>query len=461
MRFHFGVSKFIKPSKLLYWFGLAFIGLLAWLGLTQQEVYAETTFTNFNLCPYMLSNNSVSYSQYRGQSNITHNNQSTYQSNFAYYCNRNPNNNDYYGINNYYSGVVYAVGINANSNIQVNEVTTANINTNFCGNVEDTNSLDLFMYFQGKSISEVNTRLSNSNFNNRFSQITSLGDILAIYLVPRFDNEDTGPLPEYACSIVSDDVDDTLMEITCLGVPYDSHVVSYDLKIYNELYASFDNKNDVFYVNSSMSQYDFTVLSYPINLNNKVDYTCSYVEPVEPNTPLFEEDGLGNSNVTINDCPNDNGICIDIPYDTIPNYIKLEYPNTFTQFLEFPLYLASAVVNNHNVCHPIQIDFSSLTRRFGGSNYVLTIPCLSTRLQQVFGYEVLTNISLYDLIDMFIAFYLLYKLAMRCIMLINMAMSGQDLTGYLFSGSEGVSSSDPIVHNGEVAWKNKKFTRRY
>lgn len=457
MRFHLGFSKYIKPSKLLYWLGLTFVGLLAFLGLTQQEVFASQTFEDFKLCSYVDSNFNVSYSEYRAGT-ITHNNTFSYGSSRISPYKRDCDNegDPYRQIDNLHYSVLIAVGPDTtNTPNTVFHSYKLPINYTFCSDVADTNSLDLFIPFKSKSIASLNSRLSNSYFNNYYSQITSFSDLVSVYVTPHYSN-DIEPLPSYACHIDTNDNSSLYYNLTCSGVPYDSNVTYYSLDVYNNVYQTFENKDNVFYVNSTMGYSSYNIGPY-IALNKYIDYQCSYVEPVQPDQPLFEEDGTGNSNIEVYDCSNENGMCVDVPNNTIPNFIHLVYPNTFTQFLQMPLYLASALVNNHDTCNPIRIDFSSLTRRFGGSNYVLTLPCLSQTLQNVFSYQVLPNVTMYNLIDMFIAFYLFYLLALRVVKLIDMIISGQDLVGFLYSGSEDITNT---LDNDTGEVTQKKFKRR-
>lgn len=437
MRFHIGFSKFIKPSKLLYWLGLAFIGLLAWLGLTQQEVFASQTFTNFNLCPYMTGNTTVSYSEYRGQNNITHNNNASYQSGYAYYCNRSPNNSSRYNIIDYYNGIVYAVGVNANSNIQVNEVSTININTNFCGNVADTNSLDLFFSFESNSFNTIVNKLNQSYFNNYYTIPTSVSDVVSFYIVPRYQNEQL-PLAEYTCHLDYEDNDSVLYNLICEGVPFDSNVLSYDLKIYNNVYQTFENKNNVFYINTSMGVYDFQAVRFPVLLTHYVDYQCSYVEPVQPDEPLFPEDATGSSNITTSGSSGGHCFGEDCASSTVNqsdlfiSWINdIDINEGLQDLLTLPKNIIDVVVSESgSSCNPISINFSSITQTFGGFNYSLQIPCMRTVLSNLLDYEIFNGVTIYNLFDLLMGFGLLIVFANRFHGAINNILSGDSLSEY-------------------------------
>ena len=64
---------------------------------------------------------------------------------------------------------------------------------------------------------------------------------------------------------------------------------------------------------------------------------------------------------------------------------EFNYPSTIQGLFNLPIDLLRTIVNNADTCTPYQIDFSSITRRWGGFDYVLTLPCLRAKLQSLLG----------------------------------------------------------------------------
>lgn len=409
----------------------------------------------YNICDNQLYNNAtIQYSDFNNGV-ITHGNiRSDLLNNFEFDCNQASDPDDYLDISRMttsYDNLFRSVKSNTTSKPVLNNI-ELDLNDNFCSGINDIRSLDLFFSIKQNTLNFVNQKISEAPFNNHYGQFTNYNQLLSFYVEPVYSGENVGPPVDYACNLSSNGNDSNLYNITCIGVPYDSNVIDYKIKVYNNFYYSLDNRDNIYYITNE----NYTFFSR-IALYKDIDYQCSTTSPVSPDEPLFPDDLVGSANIIVNDTA--NGIEVNTNGSINFDFIHLVYPNTFTQFLEFPLYLANALVNNHSVCNPINIDFSSLTRRFGGSDYVLTLPCLGSTIRNVFSARV-GNISVYDLIDMFIAFYLLYLLAMRMVQLINMMLSGQDMVGYLYSGTDQVIGTDGFnPKTGEVIFK--KHHRRY
>lgn len=435
MRFHFGFSKRISIKDLITLLGALFVGLVAFFGLS-QIAYAdsENVVSGFRWCNYV-SNTNYGFIRFTKPSReITDNMSMTSESTFKYGCSRSDTDYAWSSFNNTKPNILYSIqDNNYNSSYDVFSSASMSVNvSNLCANYNNTNSIDFFIPFHSDSVNDFNSRLFNSPFSNHYGQITEIGDMIDFTIRPLY-SDITGL--ERECYISSNGNDSNEYDLNCLGVPYDSNIIGYQIMLYNKYYYNFQNKSNVFYLNNNNSR----ALSSEILFSKTIDFQCSYVAP-QPT-----DNSVGESNIDFEELEN-GGFSSTITDDTIDtSFFNIAYPNTFTQFLEFPLYLASAIVNNRNHCQPININFSSITQKWGNFNYVLQLPCLSSTIQSVFGVKVIGNTTLYTIIDMFIAFYLLYQLAMRCIILIDMMMSGQDMTGFLFSGTD-----DGVIHYSDT-----------
>lgn len=126
---------------------------------------------------------------------------------------------------------------------------------------------------------------------------------------------------------------------------------------------------------------------------------------------------------------------------------EINYPSTIQGMFNLPLDLLRTIVNNSDTCTPYSIDFSSITSRWGGFNYTLTLPCLRAKLQDLLGF-------VYTLADYLLAFYLFYNMAMYVLQLIDALTSGADLFSYLYHGTSNNGDNSGYGHynrtTGEV-----------
>lgn len=474
MRFHIGFSKFIRPSLFIRYLGYALIGLLAFLGFNKYA-NADSVVSNFDLTNYI--DNSGGFSYYNNNNGTITNGFNNVLPIIAY-CSQSANRNssycrsyqqspynNYYPITANYDNVFYPLLSVRNGSYNINSFKESYfyVEHSFC-NFEDNNSIDIWFDYRSDKISYYNNMLSNSKFNNHFGTLTTLSDMYYFGIDPVY--QEPGPTQRWSCNIQYDSVNENgsyiIDRVYCKGIPIgsiDNPVIGYRIYLGNKYAYNLEPQQLVYTGTGTQDIYP------SFDLKRTIDYQCLYEESSNPDTPLFPNDGRGSSNINFSEI--DNTYESEVPAGVIDTSIfNIPYPNTFTQFLEFPLYLASAVVNNRGQCEPLQINFSSFTQRFGGFNYVLELPCLSSSIQTWFSAKIVNNITLYNLIDMFIAFYLLYLLATRVVVVIDMMMTGQDMTGYLFSGT-----SDDTWHDNEVisVGKNgindthyyKKGKRRY
>ena len=133
-----------------------------------------------------------------------------------------------------------------------------------------------------------------------------------------------------------------------------------------------------------------------------------------------------------------NGVLLD---PTLPNFSlgifdDLKYDSTsISNILYFPIDLLNVIVNNQNTCTPYQIDLSSITRKWGNSNYVLTIPCIRSEMQRLLG-------NWYEVFDLLIAGILFYYFCSNLILKINDVLSGVDtMPGFYTSSSNKRTTS--------------------
>lgn len=133
-----------------------------------------------------------------------------------------------------------------------------------------------------------------------------------------------------------------------------------------------------------------------------------------------------------------NGVLLDptLPNISISVFDDLKYDNTsISNILYFPIDLLNVIVNNQNTCTPYQIDLSSITRKWGNSNYVLTIPCIRSEMQRLLG-------NWYEVFDLLIAGILFYYFCSNLILKINDILSGVDtMPGFYTSSSSKRTTS--------------------
>ena len=165
------------------------------------------------------------------------------------------------------------------------------------------------------------------------------------------------------------------------------------------------------------------------------DETSSMLSNYCTNTGAPNESGNVNSSVTdaINDAVIDTltgpeGFLSDttVPNISIPFFQDLVFnSNSIQAILTFPLDMLYIVTVNQGTCTPYSINLSSFTRRFGGFDYVLTLPCIRDKMQTLLG-------NWYDIFDMLIASILFYYFASNLILKINDILSGADTMPYFY-----------------------------
>ena len=428
MRFHFGVSKRIKPSKLLYWLGLGFLALLGFFGLT-DHAFAQTIYdgTSTDLHSYIVNYEMNIYQKQRGSIATTN-------KNFSWSYDRNSGS---YLSTFYDNAWLIPSGSYDTRTYFTNYNWT--LSTNMCSAVNGSKSMDYYFYVNTYSETQWNTMFAN---NGLFPGPYTATDLASFYIEPIYSSGGDGPPVQYACNIENITGNDYRYRVLCSGIPVEN-ITGYKIYYYNNFWYEAQNQPNALYGGTNQGEQPLFVRV----MDATVDYYCSDVAPIGPDEPLFPDDIIGSSNININQ-GSSGGVAFDTNGSMDYSYIELAYPNTLTQFIEFPLYIANAFINNHDTCVPITIDFSSITRRWGGDYYYLTLPCLGTTIYNIFNVPIFgESVSLYTLIDMLIAFVLLYMLATRMVILINMLMSGEDMVGYLYSGTEtsSVDSSTGVV----------------
>ena len=47
--------------------------------------------------------------------------------------------------------------------------------------------------------------------------------------------------------------------------------------------------------------------------------------------------------------------------------------------------MLNVITTNMDTCTPVSFDLSSITRKWGGHDYVLTLPCIRSTMQRLLG----------------------------------------------------------------------------
>ena len=143
---------------------------------------------------------------------------------------------------------------------------------------------------------------------------------------------------------------------------------------------------------------------------------------------------IDNANQAIEDSINDLDPNLIVPYfnDLIPNISGLQ------GIITFPIDILNTIVANEESCTPYAINLSSITQRFGGFNYTLTLPCIRSKLQTLLG-------SWYEVFDLLIAGILFYYFASNLILKIHDTLSGIDNMPFFFTSSSGGRTTRPSL----------------
>lgn len=194
---------------------------------------------------------------------------------------------------------------------------------------------------------------------------------------------------------------------------------------YVELYLTFNDNTNIIVPHDDRIGFEYN------SFINNPDGSSIIIG--QNNTIINQNDTIINNQTEINESINDVNDTLTEEYDgsagghefDLPNY---NYPSTIQGFFNLPIDLLRTIVNNSDTCTPYQINLSSITQRWGGFDYTLTLPCLRAKLQSLLG-------VIYSVIDSLIAFYLFYNMAMYVLQLIDAITSGTDLFSYLYHGA--------------------------
>lgn len=439
MRFHIGFSKYFSISKLIKWLGMAFVGLVALLGFT--KVNADTLVENFDLTNYI--SNSGGFAYYN-------NNNGTITDGFANvlpivaYCSQSANRNssycrsyqqspynNYYPMTSNYDNLFYPLLSVRNGSYNINSYKQSYIvvNHSFC-DTETNNSIDFFFDYQSEKLSYYNNLLQNQYFNNHFGSLTTLGDLYFFGIEPMY--QDGGPTQTWPCSILYDSNNENgsfiYDSVMCYGVPVgttSNPVVSYNIYVGNKYAYNLEPQQLVY---SGTGTKDI----YPeFNIKRIIDYQCSYVEPNDPNEPIFPNDARGESHIDYDSISND-GSSASVNITNTDLYVswidELDIPQSLLNLIQTPARIVNIILNNNDACQPLSLNMSSITRRFGGYDYSIQVPCMRATLSRLLNYEMLPNITIYELVDLFTATSLLITLSFKTYHIIMDMISGEDLS---------------------------------
>lgn len=435
MRFHFGLgfSKKVKTS-ILFWLGLGFLGFMTYALTGLQQVKAEShSQFGVDLSSYITSNHYYGFNKTSASGNVSSFDRS-------YTIPFDVDSNRFGELENWGSpramNAIYANG-SYWSYFSRNEIT---LNTNVCSSYNDSNSLDLYGSFAGSNKTKINSALSDRSFTT----INDLSDVLSLYIEPQYLNSEDPPV-QYACNIQfrnatgnypNGNSNFDYYDFICEGVPI-TDVLGYKLIVINNLYQTSYVGNPQglnFSVGSINTQVPTFIYKY-------FDYQCSYVEPVSPDSPLFPDDATGTSSIEYyGECVGENCASSTVPKSALDLdwYNEVDIPESITNLFLLPFRLISVITNDSvGICQPIEIDLSSITNAWGGDDYSLSIPCMRTYIHNLLDQNILGNIDIYNMCDLFMAFGLSIWLGQKFYFVIMDMLSGNDLHSYLVLGSNG------------------------
>ena len=217
-----------------------------------------------------------------------------------------------------------------------------------------------------------------------------------------------------------------------------------DAERYQCIFARHNNLYQTSYVGNPQGL-NFSVGSIntqvPTFIYKYFDYQCSYVEPVSPDSPLFPDDATGTSSIEYyGECVGENCASSTVPKSALDLdwYNEVDIPESITNLFLLPFRLISVITNDSvGICQPIEIDLSSITNAWGGDDYSLSIPCMRTYIHNLLDQNILGNIDIYNMCDLFMAFGLSIWLGQKFYFVIMDMLSGNDLHSYLVLGSNG------------------------
>ena len=143
---------------------------------------------------------------------------------------------------------------------------------------------------------------------------------------------------------------------------------------------------------------------------------------------------IDNANNAIQDVLDQTDQNLIVPYfsDLIPDLTSIG------GILTLPIDILYRVLTNYDSCTAYSIDLSSITRRFGGFNYVLTFPCIRDKMQSLFG-------AWYEVFDYMVAGILFYYFASNLVLKIHDTLSGIDNMPYFYTSSTGGRTTRPSL----------------
>ena len=387
----------------------------------------------YNICNKQLYNNAVIHYSDFNNGVITHGNtRSDLLTNFEFECNQASDPDDFLNIStmtSYYYSLFRAVKSNTTSKPVLNNI-ELDLNDNFCSGINDIRSLDLFFSIKQNTLNFVNQKITESPFNNHYGQLTNYNQLLSFYVEPVYSGENIGPPVDYACNLTSNGNDSDLYNITCIGVPYESNIIDYKIKVYNNFYYSLENRNDIYYITSE----NYTFFSR-IALYKDIEYQCSTTAPVGPDQPLLPDDAVGSANIVVNVESDGSAASSTVLNDSlyIDWYDEFDIPQSLNNLILLPMRLITVITNDPgNTCQPLSIDMSSITQEWGNFDYSLSIPCMRNYLgNNILDIPVIGDLTLYSLADILMAFGLSIWFGQKVWLVINDIISGNDLHNYL------------------------------
>lgn len=417
MRFHFGFSKFIKPSSLLKWIAILFCGLLGYFGLT-QHAYAWDEVDFYTICS---TNHNCSYYNYNYTA--SEGEDSAYE--IADSCDITDSDciflqQDY----QWHTGVRvipqvnFAMSTQYATNNNLTELTQTGIfqfipNQSYCSNVSGTNSIDFKFGFVGN--------YQQDNNYTFFTGVSSMDDVFDFYIQAI---EGTN-LYTTACTKTLGANSGEYM-VDCPNTYYSTDIEGYHILLDNKILignrfptssTSAKIRFPLYLGRTRAMGTSFSSLYYPMQ------YQCSEEEPVY-NTP--NDNTLGTDDMFSSIFNNFNSNISGISSNLI------RYPSNIQELISLPIFVLQKINDSSTTCTPYTLDFTGIAR-LGNSqanNITVTLPCMRDRLSRLLNIQGVLN--LYDLIDILLSALVFYNIAIWIIRFLEHLTDGDNLLLYFF-----------------------------
>lgn len=140
-------------------------------------------------------------------------------------------------------------------------------------------------------------------------------------------------------------------------------------------------------------------------------------------------------------------------YSFMSSFAVFNLPSNVESLVSLPIDLVQAIINNKDTCVNYRLDFSSITQRWGGTDYVLVIPCMGDKINNLLGND------LYNLVDILLCAMIFYAFVMWLYGIIDSMLQGKTLSRSIYfdtanNQTGGVSYVDSST--GEIIETGRK-----